>query len=514
MNFTTPSLEKTLFASLLESSKRYGSSAQILEDATRKTLTYGSFLLKIFTFSRRMGRSVRRESPVGLILPNTHELVISFWALSAIGRIPALLNYTSGSQAILAACRVANITTIFTSRIFVEKARLQDLVTLLNSHNIQVHYLENELKKISWGDKFWGIYGRFFPERAYKRNVLCPNPHGTAAILFTSGSEGSPKGVALSHINLQANCYQLGSVVDFNRSDVVLNVLPLFHAFGLTAGMILPLLSGIRALHYVSPLHYRVISELSNDIGATILFGTDTLLSGYGRSVNADKPHTFRYVFAGAEKLKESTQQLWTDKFGLRLFEGYGTTETSPVLCVNTMTHSKKGTVGRFLPGISYRLQPVEGLNEGGRLSVKGPNIMKGYFLDASPGTLTPPPEGWYDTGDIVQVDEEGYVTLKGRATRFAKVGGEMLSLAAVEDALHRLWPEHTHAVIAQPDEKKGEQLVLFTTFPSADRSTLLAFWKSQDLPDLSIPRVINILSSLPLLGSGKINYKALYELV
>ena len=295
---------------------------------------------------------------------------------------------------------------------------------------------------------------------------------------------------------------------------MVLNVLPLFHAFGLTAGMILPLLSGIRALHYVSPLHYRVISELSNDIGATILFGTDTLLSGYGRSVNADKPHTFRYVFAGAEKLKESTQQLWTDKFGLRLFEGYGTTETSPVLCVNTMTHSKKGTVGRFLPGISYRLQPVEGLNEGGRLSVKGPNIMKGYFLDASPGTLTPPPEGWYDTGDIVQVDEEGYVTLKGRATRFAKVGGEMLSLAAVEDALHRLWPEHTHAVIAQPDEKKGEQLVLFTTFPSADRSTLLAFWKSQDLPDLSIPRVINILSSLPLLGSGKINYKALYELV
>lgn len=511
MIFTTSDLKKTLFASLIESRKRYGLSAQILEDGTRTTLTYGNFLLKVFTFSHFITRRFPKgDAPLGLMLPNSHGLVVSFWALSAIGRIPALLNYTSGPAALLKACRVAGITTVFTSRLFIEKARLQDVADLLRANKIHVHYLENEMKQISWLDKVWGIYGTLFPETAYKRKVPLPNPDDTATILFTSGSEGIPKGVVLSHVNLQANCRQLAAVVDFNGKDQVLNVLPIFHAFGLTAGMILPLLSGIRSFHYVSPLHYRVVAELAYDIGATILFGTDTFLFGYGRVAHSYDFHTLRYVFAGAEKLKEETQRLWFDRFGLRLFEGYGTTETGPVLCVNTMMHYKAGTVGRFLPGISYRLEPIEGLPTGGRLSVKGPNIMKGYFLDASSGTLVPPPGGWYDTGDIVQIDEEGYLTLKGRATRFAKIGGEMVSLTAVEDALHCLWPEHAHSVITRADQRKGEQLVLFTTFPSAERSALIAFWKAQGLSDLSLPRIIHILPSLPLLGSGKINRKAL----
>ncbi|MBA3813981.1 MAG: acyl-[ACP]--phospholipid O-acyltransferase [Alphaproteobacteria bacterium] len=513
MMFSTSSFHKTLFTSLLESRKRYGSSTPILEDATRTTFTYGAFLLKVFTLSRLMDRAVQGKAPVGLMLPNTHGLVVSFWALSAIGRIPALLNYTSGAQAILAACRIANIKTIFTSRVFVEKAHLQDLITLLKTHKIHVHYLENERKKISWLDKGWGIYGRIFPERAYKKKVSSPQPDEAAVILFTSGSEGVPKAVVLSHINLLANCRQLGAIVDFNEKDKVLNVLPIFHAFGLTAGMILPLLSGIKAFHYVSPLHYRVVAELVYDIGATILFGADTFLYGYGRVAHAYDFHTLRYVFAGAERLKEETRRVWYDKFGLRPLEGYGTTETGPVLCVNTMMHYKAGTVGRFLPGITYRLKSVEGLLEGGRLSVKGPNIMKGYLLDSSPGILVPPHEGWYDTGDIVHIDEEGYVTIKGRAARFAKVGGEMISLMGVEDALYRLWPEYVHAVIAQPDQKKGEQLLLLTTFPTADRTALMAFWKGQGLSDLSLPRVIKILPSLPLLGSGKIDYKALEAL-
>jgi acyl-[acyl-carrier-protein]-phospholipid O-acyltransferase/long-chain-fatty-acid--[acyl-carrier-protein] ligase len=553
MIFSTSQLEKTLFTSLLESRKRYGTSKQILEDVSRETLTYGQLLLKVFTLSHLMERSLSRHHappqggvaipknikkldcdvadapryddskntfsyigslpPIGLMLPNTHGLVISFWALSAIGRVPALLNYTSGPQALLAACKVGGITTILTSRLFVEKARLQDVVSFLKSHKIQLHYLEKEIKKISLMDKIWGTYGMFFPERAYKKKVPILNPHETCAILFTSGSEGVPKGVVLSHINFQANIHQLGSVVDFNGKDQVLNVLPIFHAFGLTAGMILPLLSGIKAFHYVSPLHYRAVAELAYDMGATILFGTDTFLSGYGRVAHAYDFHTLRYVFAGAEKLKIETQRLWFEKFGLRLFEGYGTTETSPVLCVNTMMHYKAGTVGRFLPGISYRLRPVEGLSKGGRLSVSGLNIMKGYLLVSSAQKLIPPPDGWYDTGDIVQIDEEGYVTLIGRSTRFAKVGGEMISLIGVEEALNRLWPEHIHAVTARADQKKGEQLVLFTTFPSADRSTLIAFWKAQGLSDLSLPRIVNILATIPLLGSGKIDYKALEAL-
>lgn len=510
MMFTTSSFKNTLFTSLLESRKHYGSSKEILEDATHKTLTYGRLLLRVFTLSRFIARRTATQKHLALMLPNTHELVVSFWALHAIGKIPALLNYTSGPQALLTACRIGDITTVLTSRLFVEKAHLQDTVDLLKNHKIHVLYLESEVKKISVLDKMWGMYGKFFPERAYKKKVPLPNPEEAGVILFTSGSEGVPKGVVLSHINIQANCRQLGAVIDFNTKDMVFNVLPIFHAFGLTAGMILPLLSGIKAFHYVSPLHYRVVAEFIYNTGATILFGTDTFLYGYGRVAHSYDFHTLRYVFAGAERLKEETQRQWFDKFGLRVFEGYGTTETSPVLCVNTSMHYKAGTVGRFLPGISHRLQPIEGLSQGGRLSVKGPNIMKGYFLNASPGTLVPPPDGWYDTGDIIQIDEEGYVTHRGRATRFAKIGGEMISLMAVENALHHLWPEQAHAVIAQPDQKKGEILMLFTTFPAADRTALIAFWKAQGLSEISLPRVIKILPALPLLGSGKIDYKAL----
>lgn len=513
MMFTTMTIEKTLFAALLKSRQIYGSSTHILEDATRKTLTYGRLLMQVFTFSRLMARSVSGKGPVGLLLPNSHGLIISFWALSAIGRIPALLNYTSGIQAVLTACRVGEVKTVFTSHLFVERARLQDMMAALKENKIHVHYMEQEIKKISWTDKLWGIYGRFFPEKAYDKAVPSSKADEACVILFTSGSEGVPKGVVLSHANLQANCRQLESVIDFNRTDMVFNVLPIFHAFGLTAGMLLPLLSGIKAFHYVSPLHYRLVSELCYDLGATVLFGTDTFLFGYGRVAHPYDFHTLRYIFAGAEKLKLETQKLWFDKFGIRIFEGYGTTETSPVLCVNTRTHYKAGTVGQFLPGISHKLQPVKDLPEGGKLIVKGPNIMMGYFLDTAPGVLVPPPDGWYDTGDIVDVDPEGYVTLKGRSARFAKVGGEMVSLPAVEDALYRLWPGFAHAVIARPDLRKGEQLILFTTYVHADRPALVAFWKASGLSELSLPRTLRILPALPLLGSGKVDYKSLQRI-
>ncbi len=208
-----------------------------------------------------------------------------------------------------------------------------------------------------------------------------------------------------------------------------------------------------------------------------------------------------RYVFSGAEKLKEETRQLWFDKFGLRLFEGYGTTETGPVLCVNTAMHYKAGTVGHFLPDITYRFEPVEGIKEGGRLWVKGPNIMKGYLTVNSSGELVAPPEGWYDTGDIGELDEQAYLHLKGRAKRFGKVGGETISLTAVEEAVTRLWPDHHHAVLARSDPKKGEKLVLYTTNPVADRSALISFWKAQGLSELSCPRVIKLLPSVPRPG-------------
>ncbi len=337
-----------------------------------------------------------------------------------------------------------------------------------------------------------------------------------AVVLFTSGSEGLPKGVVLSHSNLLANRAQLAARVDFSAQDIILNILPLFHSFGLTAGMLLPLLSGMRAFLYPSPLRYRVVPEISYEINATILFGTNTFLSGYAKHAHPYDFYSIRYVFAGAEKLQEDTRQVWSTKFGIRIFEGYGATETSPVLAANTPMDNQAGAVGRLLPGISYQLEPVPGVKTGAKLHVSGPNIMLGYLLSEKPGELAPPAskfgEGWYDTGDIVDVDESGFVTIQGRAKRFAKVGGEMVSLAAAEDFAVCVWPQGQHAVVAVPDPKKGEQLVLVTDVAGANRKELLE--NAQGIGEINLPKQIIAIDVIPLMGSGKIDYPAVTELV
>jgi acyl-[acyl-carrier-protein]-phospholipid O-acyltransferase/long-chain-fatty-acid--[acyl-carrier-protein] ligase len=320
--------------------------------------------------------------------------------------------------------------------------------------------------------------------------------------------------VVLSHANILANRYQTGARIDFGPNDVVFNALPVFHSFGLTGGTLLPILSGAKVFFYPSPLHYRIIPELSYDSNATIMFGTDTFLSGYAHYGHPYDFYSLRYVFAGAEKLKDETRKLWLDKFGVRIFEGYGTTETSPILAVNTPMQNKPGTVGRLVPGIQHKLKEVPGIKEGGRLIVSGPNIMLGYLLSTAPGELVPPENGWYDTGDIVDFDDEGYITIKGRAKRFAKVGGEMISLTAVEDFLSDLWPDHTHAVVAVPDAKKGEQLILVTENKDAQRQEISEYVRKEGLSELGLPKKIIYVDQVPLLGTGKIDYVTTQEIV
>jgi acyl-[acyl-carrier-protein]-phospholipid O-acyltransferase/long-chain-fatty-acid--[acyl-carrier-protein] ligase len=336
------------------------------------------------------------------------------------------------------------------------------------------------------------------------RSGLASEP---AVVLFTSGSEGTPKGVVLSHRNLLANRYQLGAVVDFNPSDIVFNALPVFHSFGLTGGLLLPLLAGVRVFLYPSPLHYRTIPELAYGVNATIFFATDTFLAGYARVADNYDFYSVRYVFAGAERVKPETRRVWSEKFGIRILEGYGATETAPALAVNTPMHFKAGTVGRLLPGIEHRVETVEGIYDGGRLFVRGPNVMLGYLRAENPGVLDPPKDGWYDTGDIVRFDSEGFVTIKGRAKRFAKVAGEMVPLGAIEDLVARVWPSAMHAVVAIPDAKRGEQLVLITEQADAARAPLASAAREAGLPEIFIPRAIVPVAKVPILGTGKIDY-------
>jgi acyl-[acyl-carrier-protein]-phospholipid O-acyltransferase/long-chain-fatty-acid--[acyl-carrier-protein] ligase len=236
-------------------------------------------------------------------------------------------------------------------------------------------------------------------------------------------------------------------------------------------------------------------------------------LAGYVRAANAYDFFKVRYVCAGAERVKDETRKAFSEKFGLRILEGYGATETSPVLSFNTPMHFKLGTVGRLLPGIDHKLEPMPGIDAGGTLVVRGPNVMKGYLLADNPGQLVPPEEGWYDTGDIVNIDEHGFVSIVGRAKRFAKVAGEMVSLGLVEDLAIKAWPDARHAAVTLPDARKGEQVVLVSEAEGANRDELLNVARDKGIAEIMVPKSIVVVKALPLLGSGKTDYPAVLEL-
>jgi acyl-[acyl-carrier-protein]-phospholipid O-acyltransferase/long-chain-fatty-acid--[acyl-carrier-protein] ligase len=422
------------------------------------------------------------------------------------GRVPAMIIFTSGAANVLAACRAAQVDTILTSRAFVEKGRLDNLVEQVGKQ-VRILYLEDIRPTIGLFDKLSGALN-------WKKPLVARKPDDWAVILFTSGSEGLPKGVVLSHRNILTNVAQAEASIDFGREDKLFNVLPVFHSFGLTAGTILPLVSGVSLYLYPSPLHYRTVPELVYGVCATVLFGTDTFLNGYARAANAYDFRSLRLVLAGAEPVKESTRQIYLEKFGLRILEGYGVTECAPVMAFNTPMFNKFGSVGRLVPGLSSRLEKVEGVDEGGRLFVKGPNVMLGYLRADQPGVLEPPADGWHDTGDIVSIDAQGFVQIKGRAKRFAKVGGEMISLAAVEMLAADLWPDNQTSVAAVPDARKGERLIMVTDRKGATRSDFMAYARSRHASELMLPAEVIVLDKLPMLGSGKIDNLAVAKFV
>ncbi len=506
MMFETAETGKTLFQAVLDARHVHGGDRAILEDIERKPMSYDRLVTGALVIGRRLAAATAPLENVGVLLPNANITAATIAALHAFRRVPAMLNYSTGAKNMGIACEIAQIRTIMTSRRFVERAKLEPTLGAL-SHGRRVIYLEDLRVEVSVFERLRGLLGARFPRAIHAR--LGPSPDDPAVVLFTSGSEGTPKGVVLSHRNILANCQQLAARVDFNPSDIVFNALPMFHSFGLTGGTILPLISGVKIFLYPSPLHYRIVPELAYDTNATILFGTDTFLMGYARAGHPYDFYSVRYVFAGAERVRDETRRAWTERFGLRILEGYGATETAPVLATNTPMHFKPGTVGRLLPGIEARLEPVEGIPDGGRLVVAGPNVMLGYLREGASGVLEPPPGGWYDTGDIVSLDAEGFVTIKGRAKRFAKIAGEMISLAAVEAQAARLWPDYRHAALAFPDPRKGEQVVLLTENAAGTAEVLLADAHAHGIAEVMVPRTVIPVREIPLLGTGKVDYAA-----
>lgn len=506
--FETANKEQTLVDRLLEARRIHGGAHVIGEDVTRVPVSYNGLLMRSVLLGKRIAARSEPDERVGLLLPSTLGTVATFWGLQFYGRIPAMLNYTVGSQGMLSACETAQLRRVVTARRFIEQAKLQAVVEEL-AGRVELIYLEDIVEALDWRDKLhsWLLTRWDRPLlRLAKRDAS-----RQAVVLFTSGSEGVPKGVVLSHRNLLANIHQLVTRIDFNAQDIVLNALPLFHSFGLMGGMLMPMTSGVRVFFYPSPLHYRVVPEVAYDINATLLFATNTFLAGYARFADPYDFYSIRYVFAGAEKLQDEVRRTWQDKFGVRIFEGYGATETSPVIAANTPLANRSGTVGRMMPGIEYRLIKIPGLEEGQRLQVRGPNVMLGYLLNANPGVLVPPASelgaGWYDTGDIVNIDDEGFIRICGRAKRFAKVAGEMVSLTSVEVLANKVWPNALHAALTIPDQRKGEQIVLLTSAKGADRAALLAQAQTDGVAEIAVPRQILVANSVPVLGTGKIDY-------
>ena len=497
----TAPLDQTLFEALVLAKNTRDTGRPAVEDPLGGRLSYKKLIIGAQVLGVKIAPLAPEGAAVGVLLPNSAGVAVTFFALQGIGRVAAMLNFTAGPANVVAACKAAKIDVVLTSRTFVEKGHLEALIGAIEQ-NAKIVYLEDVRATITLADKIKGL-------RAGGKPQVKADPNAPAAILFTSGSEGTPKGVVLSHRNMLANCAQSLTRVSCNGSDKVFNALPVFHSFGLTAGLLMPLVGGIPVFLYPTPLHYRIIPELVYGSNATILFGTDTFLAGYARAAHPYDFARVRLVLAGAEAVKDRTRQMYMDRFGVRILEGYGVTETSPVLAINTPLSNKAGTVGRLSPLMESRLEPVPGIDKGGRLFVRGPNVMLGYYRAENPGVLEAPPGGWHDTGDIVEIDTQGFIAIKGRAKRFAKIAGEMVSLSAVEALSAELWPHLITVVVSLPDLRKGERLALLTTDAACTREAFSQFAKRKGATDLMVPADILVVDKIPLLGSGKPDYVA-----
>lgn len=517
MAYTAPTLrpvdptrwQRTLFEALIETAaRRHGAVA--LEDQERNPLTYQRLILGSFVLGRKIADFTRAGERVGVMMPNVNAVAVAMFALFAFDRVPAMLNFTASAVDLDAACRSVEVTTILTSRRFVESANLGAKIAAL-SQDRRIVYLEDVRESVGLGARLKGLLDARHPDRTHQ--PFRAKPNDIAIILFTSGTERQPKAVALTHANILANVEQVQASIACTDDDVFFNPLPVFHAFGLTCGLLLPLMIGFKGVLYPSPLHYDEIPKLARETRATIMIGIDTFAARWAKSAGPDDFSTLRLMVLGAERVKEATREIWRERCGIEILEGYGVTEAAPVVAVNRPGDNHVGTVGPLLPAIEMRLEPVEGISSGQRLHIRGPNVMAGYYFPSEPNRLRPPPEGWHDTGDIVSVDAAGIVTIVSRAKRFAKIAGEMVSLTAVEGTIGRVWPDHAHAVVAIPDDRKGEALVVFTTAPELSHESIAAAARAEGARELSIPDRILILDELPLLGNGKTDYVSLERL-
>ena len=496
-------IRRSLFQAFLDAAQTHGANTKIVTDGDGRELTYGEIRRAAFALSVPLKKMTTAGEKIGILLPTGAGAVIAFFAVHAAGRTPAMMNFTAGVKNLKAAAKTAPFTKVLTAHKFIEIGGLHSLVADL-SDAMDFVYLEDLREEIGLGGKLKAVLGPGL------RTMMAPkaSPDDTGVILFTSGTEGAPKGVVLSHANILANVEQIGEHVETLPTDSVFNPLPTFHCYGLTAGTLWPILSGMPVSLHPSPLQTKTVAKRIFKTRSTVLFATDTFLQQYMRASADGGLNSLRFAVCGAERVREETRKTAEARFSFEVLEGYGVTEGAPVLAANQPGDIRAGTIGKMLPGIESRLEPIEGLDEdAGCLWVRGPNIMKGYIKPDNPGEIIPLEDGWHNTGDVVSVDEEGYYVVRGRIKRFAKIGGEMVSLAVVENCASAVWPDFMHAAAILPDKRKGEQIILVTEDPEAKRHELLAWAQTHGVPEIAVPKKIVTIEALPVLGTGKMDY-------
>jgi len=500
---------QSVFSAFLKARSKRGGKTVIMIDGDERKFTYDEIARGSFGLGSALRTGTKKGDKVGVLLPTGAGAVIGFMALSAYGRVPAMLNFTAGPRALKAACKMAEIDTIVTAHRFVELGGFHDLIKDLEEV-ARIVYLEDVRENLTLKDKIAGGAGPYLPHAFMSR----PDPDSPSVILFTSGTEGDPKGVVLSHANVVANIEQVRDHIELFENDAVFNPLPTFHCFGLTVGSLMPLLIGLKAVCHPTPLEAKNIAKRVRKTGATILLATDTFMNQYARAGAQGDLNSLRIAVCGAERVKDETRQLVRKKYNIELLEGYGATEAAPVAAANHLVGNRPGTVGVLMSGMDHKLESVPGIEEGGLLYINGPNIMMGYLKVDQPGIIQPPEDGWHDTGDIVTVDDEGYISIRGRVKRFAKVGGEMVSLAVVENCATSIWEDNMHAAVSIPDARRGEQIILLSDCRDANRADMVSFAKNHGVTDLAVPRRVLYAPEIPILGTGKINYGVVQHIV
>ncbi len=493
---------KSLFQALLDARDKFGGHRICLIDSDDRTLNYDEIVRATLALGHALKKGTSRGENVGIMLPTSAASVISFFGVSAFGRIPTMMNFTSGAAGMMSALRTAVVSKVVTARKFIELAKLEGLAAEL-SKKTHLVYLEDVRAGLGIRDKLAAGIGQFMPK------LVTHNPHhdDPAAILFTSGTEGEPKGVALSHYNFLVNWRQVAAHVALFPNDILFNPMPTFHCYGLL-GALAPIILGLKAVLHPTPLRPHEIVERVKKTAATMLMSTDTFMSQYARIAEPGDFKTLRMAVCGAEMVRDETRRLLKRKHGTEVVEGYGLTETSPIAAAQQPGDIRPNTLGRLMPGMQGRLEPVEGIPGAGRLIVKGPNVMLGYIKPERPGVIEPVEGGWHDTGDVVSVDGDGIITIRGRLKRFANVGGETVSLGLVENCASACWPDHMHAAIAIRGERKGEEIAMLTTNREAKRTDLNAWAQAHGVTELAVPRRIVYADEIPVMGTGKPDYR------